>query len=111
MESKSFVRSLVLFSAIAMASIPLFAKPVSKTIPVSHTVVVGKFDVKAGEYHFVINENHLTIMNGKKTIAESDGQWQERDTKSPYTSIVSNGEGKVIELRFAGDKNVFVLAQ
>jgi hypothetical protein len=111
MESKSFVRSLVLFSAIALASVPAFAKPVSKTIPVNHSVQVGKFDVKAGEYRFLIDGNHLTIRNGKNTIAESDGQWQERDTKSPYTSIVSNAEGKVIELRFEGEKNVFILAQ
>lgn len=111
MESKSFVRSLVLFSAIALATVPLFAKPVSKTIPVNHSVQIGKSDVKAGEYRFLIDGNHLTILNGRKTVAESEGKWEERDKKSDYTSIVSNGEGKVMELRFAGDKNVFVLAQ
>lgn len=111
MESKSFVRSLVLFSAIALATVPAFAKPISKSLPVNHSVKVGTFDVKAGEYRFLIDGNHLTIMNGKKTVAESDGKWEERDSKYQYNSLVSNADGKLTEVRFAGEKNVFVLAQ
>ncbi|HEY2119017.1 MAG TPA: hypothetical protein VGH37_07525 [Candidatus Acidoferrum sp.] len=111
MTSKSFVRSFVLFSAVALATVPVFAKPVTKTIPINHKVIVGSSDVKQGEYRFVIDGNHLSIMNGKKSVAESDGKWEDRDTKSEYTEIVSNGDGKVVELRFAGQKSVFVLAQ
>ena len=111
MTSKSFVRSMVLFSAVALAGLPVFAKPVSKSIPVNHKVVVGTSDLKEGEYRFVIDNNHLTIMNGKKAVAESEGKWEDRDAKSVYTSIVSNADGKVVELRFEGQKSVFVLAQ
>lgn len=111
MQSKSIVRSMVLFSAIAFASVPLFAKPMSKSIPLNHEVHVGTSDVKAGEYRFLIDGNHLTILNGKKTVAEADGKWEDRDTKSEYTAVVSGADGKVVELRFAGQKNVFVLAQ
>jgi hypothetical protein len=102
---------MVLFSAVAFATVPVFAKPVSKSIPVTHKVVIGTADLKEGEYRFVIDNNHLTIKNGSKTVAEADGKWEDRDAKSEYTSIVSNAEGKVTELRFAGQKNVFVLAQ
>ena len=102
---------MVLFSAVALASLPVFAKPVSKSIPINHKVVVGTSDLKEGEYRFVIDNNHLTIMNGKKTVAESEGKWEDRDSKSEYTSIVSNTDGKVLELRFEGQKSVFVLAQ
>jgi hypothetical protein len=111
MTSKSLVRSMVLFSAVALATVPLFAKPVAKSIPVNHKVVVGNSDVKEGEYRFVIDGNHLSIMNGKKAVAQSDGKWEDRETKSDYTEIVSNADGKVMELRFAGQKSVFVLAQ
>jgi hypothetical protein len=100
-----------MLSAVAMASVPVFAKPVSKSIPVNHKIVVGTSDLKEGEYRFVIDNNHLTIMNGKKTLAEADGKWEDRDAKSEYTGIVSNADGKVTELRFAGQKSVFVLAQ
>lgn len=111
MTSKSLVRSMVLFSAAALLTVPVFAKPVSKSIPVSHKVVVGNSSVKEGEYRFVIDGNHLSIMNGSKPVAQSDGRWEDRDTKSEYTEIVSNADGKVLELRFAGQKNVFVLTQ
>jgi hypothetical protein len=110
MESKSFVRSMVLLAAVAI-SVPAFAKPMAKTVPLNHSVMVGKSDVKAGEYRFLIDGNHLTIQNGKKVVAESDGKWEDRDKKYEYTEIVSNGEGKVMEIRFEGQKSAFVLAQ
>ncbi len=110
MQHKSMLRSLVLLAAVAV-SIPAFAKPVSKDLPISRAVQVGKSDVQAGDYHIVINDNHLTLMKGKKTIAESDGKWEDRDQKNRYTEVVSDGSGKVTELRFAGQKSAFVLNQ
>jgi hypothetical protein len=110
MKSNSFVRSMVLLAAVSI-SVPVFAKPMNKNIPLMHDVHVGKFDVKAGEYRFLIDGNHLTIMNGKKTVAESDGRWEERDKKYESNEILSNADGKVLELRFGGQKNAFVLAQ
>lgn len=110
MASKSILRIMVLLSAVAI-SVPAFAKPMSKTIPINHQVHVGKTDVKAGEYRVLIDGNHLTLQNGKKVVAESDGRWEERDKKSDYTEILSNAQGEVLELRFAGQKSAFVLAQ
>ena len=110
MASKSFLRSMVLLSAVAI-SVPAFAKPMVKSIPLNHDVHVGATDVKAGEYRFLIDGNHLTIQNGKKVVAEADGRWEDRDKKSDYTEILSGKDGKVLELRFAGQKSAFVLAQ
>ena len=45
--------------------------------------------MKAGEYRFLIDGNHLTIQNGKKVVAESEGRWEDRDKKSEYTEILS----------------------
>jgi hypothetical protein len=110
MKNSTLFRSLVLASALAV-SVGTFAKPVAKTLPITHPVKVGQVDVKAGEYRANIDGNHLTLMNGKKTVAEADGRWEERDTKAENTQILSDANGKVLELRFSGQKSVFVLTQ
>lgn len=108
MRNSTLVRNLVLASALAF-SVGMSAKPVAKTLPITHTVKFGQFDVKAGEYRATIDGNHLVLMNGKKTVAEADGRWENRDTKSENTEILSDANGKVLELRFSGEKSVFVL--
>ena len=110
MKSNSLVRTLALLAALAMTA-PLFAKPVTKTLPINRTVKVGKIDVKAGDYRATIDDNHLTLLNGKKVIAESAGRWEARDAKSPYTGIVADANGRVLELRFEGKADVFVLSE
>jgi hypothetical protein len=108
MQSKSWVRNLVLLAAVAI-TVPAFAKPVSKSLPINHSVHVGKYDVKAGDYTVLIDGNHLTMKKNNKVVAEADGRWEERNVKSEYTEILSDNEGKVLELRFAGNKGAFVL--
>ena len=110
MKNRSVLANLALCGALAIA-VPLFAKPMSTTLPLTHSAKVGQTDLQAGEYRFLIDGNHLTIYKGKNQMAETDGRWEDRDSKSQYTAIVSNSEGKVVELRFAGKKSVFVLAQ
>ncbi len=110
MKKQSLLANLVLAGALAVA-IPVFAKPMSTTLPITHNVKVGQTEVKAGDYRFVIDNNHLTVLNGKKTVAEADGRWEERASKAQYNSVVSNDEGKVIELRFEGKTGVFVIPQ
>jgi hypothetical protein len=109
MKTQSLLANLVLAGALAVA-VPLFAKPMSTNVPISHDVKIGQTEVKAGDYRFVIDGNHLAIMNGKKVIAEADGRWEERSTKSAYSSVVSDN-GRVTELRFEGKTSVFVLPQ
>jgi hypothetical protein len=108
MRNKAMLGSLVLVAALAIA-VPVFAKPMSTTLPVTHPVHFGQTEVQSGEYRLLIDGNHMTVLKGKATVAESEGRWEDRDEKSQYTAIVSNGEGRVIELRFAGKKSVFVL--
>jgi plastocyanin domain-containing protein len=110
MKSRSLLANLVLCGALAIA-VPVFAKPMATTVPLNHSAKVGQTDLKAGEYRFLIDGNHLTIFNGKVQVAEANGRWEDRDTDNLYTSIVSDANGKVIEVRFAGKKSVFVLAQ
>lgn len=110
MKKQSLLANLVLAGALAVA-VPVFAKPMSTHVPITHNVKVGQTEIKAGDYRFLIDGNHLTVLSGKKTIAEADGRWEERDIKAQNTSVVSNGEGKVIELRFEGKKSVFVIPE
>lgn len=110
MKSRSLLANFVLCGALAIA-VPLLAKPVSTTMPLSHTAKVGTTELKAGEYEFRIDGNHLTIFKGRTHMAEAEGRWEDRDTKSQYTSVVSNSDGRLLELRFAGKKSVFILAQ
>ena len=110
MKSRSLLGNLVLCGALAIA-VPVLAKPMSTTLPLTHSAKVGQTDLKAGEYRFLIDGNHLTILHGRSQVAEAEGRWEDRDAKSEYTGIVSNEDGKVMELRFAGKKSVFVLAQ
>lgn len=110
MKSKSLLANLVLLGTLAVA-VPVYAKPMATNLPITHNVKVGQTELKAGDYRFLIDGNHLTILNGKKQVAEADGRWEERDSKAENTSFLSNADGKILELRFEGKKSVFVLPQ
>ena len=110
MKTNSFVRSLALLAAFAVA-VPVFAKPFSKTINISQTAKLGKADLKAGEYRLLIDGNKATVQNGKKVVAESEGRWEDRSTKSAYDSVLLSESGQVKEVRFAGQTRVFVFSE
>lgn len=110
MKTNSFVRSMALLAAIAVA-VPTFAKPFSKTINISQTAKVGKSELKAGEYRLAIEGNKATVQKGKEVVAESEGRWEDRSAKSAYDSVVLNETGKVMEVRFAGQARVFVFSE
>jgi hypothetical protein len=107
MKSISMYRIAALFVALAMV-VPAFAKPFTKTISISQAAKFGTASVQAGEYQLSIDGNKATVQKGKNTLAVSEGRWEERDAKSQYTSIVVGGDGQVREVRFAGEKKVFV---
>jgi hypothetical protein len=110
MKTNSFFRSTVLLAAIALA-VPVFAKPVVKTINLTQASKIGKVDLTSGEYRFLIDENKVTVMKGKKMIVETQGRWEERSNKSFYDSVLVSDNGEVKEVRFAGQNRVFVLGE
>jgi len=110
MSNNSLVRSLILVSALAI-SVPAFAKPTIKDLPITHAMHVGKTTIQSGDYRILIDGNHLTIQKGKKVVAESEGRWEDRDIKAEQDQTVSDGSGRLLELRFGGKKSVFVLEQ
>lgn len=110
MKSHSILRSAALLAALAIA-VPVFAKPFSKTINIAQTAKIGRADLKAGEYRLLIDGNKATVEKGREVVAESEGRWEDRDTKSPYDSVLLSENGQVKEVRFAGQKRVFVFSE
>jgi hypothetical protein len=107
MKSNSFLRTTALIATLALA-IPVFAKPISRSINLSQSAKVGKVSLQAGEYHLLIDGNKVTVQKGKDVVAESEGRWEERDTKSNYDAVLLGDNGQVKEVRFSGQKRVFV---
>ena len=110
MKINSIHRTAELFVALAMV-VPVFGKPLTKTINISQPAKVGKASLEAGEYQLSIDGTKATVQKGKNTVAESEGRWEEREAKSQYTSILVGENGQVREVRFAGQKKVFVFAE
>src|SRR6266852_9255961 len=106
MKSNSFVRSMALLAAIALA-VPVFAKPFAKTINIAQAAKLGKADLQAGEYRLSIDGNKVTMQKGKQMVAESEGRWEDRQTKSAYDSVLLGENGQVKEVRFVGENRVF----
>ncbi len=110
MKSNSFVRSMALLAATALA-VPAFAKPFAKTINIAQAAKLGKTDLRAGEYRLEIDGNKATVQKGKQVVAESEGRWEDRSAKAAYDSILVGENGQVREVRFAGQTRVFVFSE
>ena len=110
MKSNSFFRSIALLAIVALA-VPAFAKPLAKTISIPQAAKLGKADLKAGEYRLLIDGNKATVQLGKRVVAESEGRWEDRDTKSLYDAVLLDDAGRVKEVRFSGEKKVFVFSE
>lgn len=110
MRNNSFVRTLALLAAIALA-VPAFAKPFAKTINISHSAKLGKVELQAGEYRLEIDGTKATVQKGRQVVAESEGRWEDRSVKSSYDSLLIGDNGQVKEARFAGQSRVFVFSE
>lgn len=111
MKIQSFIRSAALVAALAAATVPAFSKPVAKTINISQNAKVGKADLQAGEYRLLIDGTKATVAKNGSTVAESEGRWEEREAKSNYDAVLLGENGQVKEVRFSGQKRVFVFSE
>lgn len=110
MKSNILLRSFALLAVIALA-VPVFAKPISKTINITQAAKVGKADLQAGEYRLLIDGSKAIVQKGKSTVAEIEGRWEDRATKSNYDAVLLGDNGQVKEVRFSGQKRVFVFSE
>jgi hypothetical protein len=51
------------------------------------------------------------VQKGSQVVAQSEGRWEDRDSKSPYDAVLLNDKGRVTEVRFSGQKRVFVFSE
>jgi hypothetical protein len=107
MKFNSILRSAALV-AVLVCTVPLLAKPVSKTINITQSAKIGKADLQAGEYHLLIDGNKATVQKGNQVLAETEGRWEDRATKSANDSVLIGENGQVKEVRFSGKARVFV---
>jgi len=108
MKTNTLFRSVALLAAVALA-VPVFAKPLTKTINIAQAAKVGKADLQAGQYRLLIDGNKVTVQKGKQMVAESEGRWEDRQTKPAYDSVLLGENGQLKEVRFGGQNRVFVL--
>jgi hypothetical protein len=59
----------------------------------------------------LIDGTKATVEKGKQVVAESEGRWEERDTKSLYDAVLLSDKGQVTEVRFSGQKRVFIFSE
>jgi hypothetical protein len=48
------------------------------------------------------------VHKGRQVVAESEGRWEDRQAKSEYDAVLLGEDGQVKEVRFSGQKRVFV---
>ena len=107
MKTNSILRSFALLAALAIA-VPMLAKPVTKMINITQSAKVGKASLEAGEYRLLIEDSKVTVQKGKQVVAETEGRWEDRNEKSQYDAVLLGDNGQVKEVRFSGQKRVFV---
>ena len=111
MKIQLLIRSAALIAALATITMPAFSKPVAKTITISQNAKLGKADLRAGEYRLMIDGTKATVVRDKTTVAESEGRWEDRDAKSLYDAVLVGENGQVKEVRFSGQKRVFIFSE
>ena len=110
MKFNSILRSLALAAALA-STVPLLAKPLSKTINITQSAKIGKADLRAGEYRLQIDGNRATVQKGNRVLAESEGRWEDRSTKATNDSVLIGENGQLKEIRSSGQTRVFVFSE
>jgi hypothetical protein len=110
MKHNTISRLAALLAVLALA-IPVFAKPLTKTINITQSAKVGKATLQAGQYRLVIDGNKATVEKGKETVAQSEGRWEDRSTKASYDSVLIGADGQVREVRFSGKSKVFIFSE
>ncbi len=106
----SGLRVIAVLAAVALA-VPVFAKPTITTLTIAQNAKVGKASLNAGDYRLQIDGTHATVQKGRNVVAESEGRWEDRDTRAAYDSVLIGEDGRVKEVRFAGKSKVFVFAE
>ena len=108
MRKKSLLQIVALLAVVGLA-VPVFAKPISRSITILRDAKIGKTNLTAGDYRLLIDGNKVTVKKGSKVVAESEGRWEERQDKADRDSVEYGPDGRIKEMRFAGSRGAVVL--
>ena len=111
MKSNRFVRSAALVAALAATVVPVLPKPVNKTINISQNAKLGKADLQAGEYRLFIDGNKATVIKKRPPSPNPKAAGKIATPSPPTTPCCWAKTAKLREVRFSGQKRVFVFSE
>jgi hypothetical protein len=106
-------RLIGVLAIIALAlstSTTVSADTTTKKITFDHEVVIGGTKLPGGDYTLVIENGHVTVKAEKKIVAQCTAHWEARDNKPDSSSVLYGDNNQVIEIRFAHQRDVLVVA-
>ena len=94
---------LVTFAAVAMMSLPVWARGESTPYLVDTPTQIGSTSLQPGQYELKVepNSDHVTVYRDGKEVATAPCQWITLSKKSPET-MVQTAQGRVTEIDFGG---------
>jgi hypothetical protein len=107
---RNILKPFILVLALAALVTPAFAKSVVKIITIAGPQSVAGVQLKSDDYTFRVDDTKLVVELRHKVVAETAGHWEPRSEKYNADTIVSTDAGQIQELRFAGEKQAFVLS-
>jgi ketosteroid isomerase-like protein len=105
-----FMGALAILVLALSAVAPAFADTVTKRVTFVHDVVIGGTKVAAGDYHLVIGDGRLAVIDGKHMVANATATWVVRDDQADRDSVMYADNYHVAEIRFAHQRNVLIIA-
>lgn len=99
MSSRMLCRELAIVMGLTLA-IPLWAKPLKKSIELYSPARVGNTALPAGKYELILNDKEATFEKDNKIVAATPYQWKQI-AKSPVDAIVFNKD-VLTEIEFSG---------
>jgi hypothetical protein len=97
------VKYLTALAAVAMMSLPVWARPDSTTLVVDTPTQIGATQLEPGQYQLQAkpNADHLTVYRDGKAVAEVPVHWIQKDKKAEQSQILMS-DNRVTEVDFSG---------
>jgi hypothetical protein len=72
--------------------------------------MIGGAKLSAGDYGLVVDGGQLTVKQGKRVVAQVPAHWEARDATPDSNSVLYGDNNKVMEIRFAHQRDVLIIA-
>jgi hypothetical protein len=86
------------------------ADSATKRVTFDRDVLIGGTKLSAGDYGLLVDGGQLTVKRGKRVVAQTAAHWEARDDTPSTTSVLYGDHNKVLEIRFAHEHAVLVVA-